>query len=285
VAGILSVCEVEFVQDATGGRYVQWPANVVGEGSIYPQPDPAALARTKVRLTSADGGGTWVASCPGVWPGVDPTIVPGVTNAYLPYRLGGVPSVRCFPGFTLDAGGGLARTPHGVSGHALTLTLSGAAPGAAAATASGAGHLPRLEVRIEAGWRDDLELQLLEMASGAAASALPLASLAGHALRAEACPEDASVDVSLCVAAAASAPREPSSSLLLLLRTPQSLDLTLHASASVEVAVRLSGKLEGDCAVEVGERGLPVAAAGQVPARSPQRFTSISLSPDLASSK
>lgn len=116
---------------------------------------------------------------------------------------------------------------------------------------------PRIDIVIEAGWRDGLEVQLLQLA-GKDGTTHPLSLIGAAAdgaggveplVSASASVPHATVDVSCTAAslrhtAAASSPG--GGGLRLLLRVPQMLDVTVITGCTVASDVRLAGKIEGE---------------------------------------
>lgn len=234
------------------------------------------------------------------------------------------PAASPHAGFTASADGCTLVSAAPVAGHALTVTLPDdlegwmdltgadtgyagqvlpdAAPGnkahpvAAAAGAPAAAaesdapplRRPRIDVVLETGWRDGLEVQLLQMLPadggsddavvGAACAARPAgdAATAGGGsvlvplklsgadgpVAATASPDDSVVDVAVShallrfIQTQSHHPHPPR--LLLLLRAPTMLDVTVSCGAAVAADVTLRGKLEGDVAVSAPRGGVTV---------------------------
>jgi hypothetical protein len=218
-------------------------------------------------------------------------------------------------GFTASADGCTLTSAAPVAGHSLTVTLPDdlegwmeltgadtgyagqtppdAAPGNAAHRALTPGDAlpsrPRIDVVLETGWRDGLEVQLLQQlqapadggdtvsaacssrpatggAGGAGAAQLVPLRLAGDGggggagpVSATASPDDSVVDVAVSRALLrfiqthahrTQPPRHlPPPRLTLVLRAPSMLDVAVSCGAAVASDVTLRGKLEGDVAV------------------------------------
>lgn len=181
------------------------------------------------------------------------------------------------PGFALSSDGLTLTTSSPAAGHALSVALpDGGGADARCAVAAGS---PRVDVVVESGWRDTLEVQLLLAlpAEGGPAAPRVFAPVrllpdrgAASLLLAAASPTDGTVDVSVTAealrrllhlslpppvasSAAGSANGAPSFTpppplhARLLLRTPQQLDtVRVHAGCAVACDVVLGGKLEAE---------------------------------------
>ena len=136
-------------------------------------------------------------------------------------------------------------------------------------------HRPRVDIAIEAGWREGLEVQLLRRMSienrneysfePMRLAGQPACSSDGSSvLSISASEEDALIDVSLSEAlfaqqlAGADNDATAPLSYKLLIRTPQMLDLTIEAGAAVACDVSVGGKLEGDLVVDAPRGSIAV---------------------------